>query len=256
MAASTSSIQPNSAGNRIWSSLNANITPTEAHSAAYDPVSNIVFTGTQDNGTGMQISPGDAVWGEFSGGDGGIVAVDTTSAAPNSIRYGGFTGLAAYRATFDPSNNFVSIAFPNYLITSGPGTGQTINQFDPNIQFYNPYVLNRVNPTRMLIGTATIYESMDKGDTVANLGFTGAFIGDGFGNSPLTYGGLNQNGSSNPGSFYVARSTIYHRSERRLPDRDPWLLPGHDGPGPGLGPEERGTHLRARHEQPGLGLAE
>ena len=209
---------PNSAGSRIWSSLNSNITPTEAHSAAYDPVSNVVFSGNQDTGTSIQNTPGGAIWNDFSQGDGGIVAVDATTAAPNSIRYGRFTGLAAYRATFDPSNNFVSIAFPNYLITSGPGTGQTINQFDPNIQFYNPYVLNRVNPTRMLIGTSTIYESLNQGDTVANLGFTGASIGDGFGNSPLTYGGLNQNGSSNPGSFYVGRgSTIYHRSSDGSP---------------------------------------
>ena len=63
-----------------------------------------------------------------------------------------------------------------------------------------------------LNGTANIYESLNKGDSVANLGFTSAFIGNVFANSPLTYGGLNANDTSNPGSFYVgAGSTIYHR---------------------------------------------
>jgi hypothetical protein len=85
---------------------------------------------------------------------------------------------------------------------------------DTNVQFYNPYMLNRIDPTRMIIGTADIYESTNQGDTLTDLsGFTGSFIGDGLGNSPISYGGLNANGTPNPGAFFVAAgATIYHRT--------------------------------------------
>src|SRR5207253_2533002 len=76
-----------------------------------------------------------------------------------------------------------------------------------------PYVLNRVNPSRILLGTANIYESSNRGDTAADLGFAGDSIGDGFGNSPISYGGLNANGTPNPGAFFVgAGFTLYHRA--------------------------------------------
>jgi hypothetical protein len=208
--------QPTSSA-RFWSSLNGTgLIPTEAHSAAFDPVSNIYFAGTQDTGTTIQTATGASTWNDVIQGDGGNVQVDadTTAHPGQSIRYIGFTGLPADRVTYNAANGLVSATALNFTITSGPNAGQTINATDPNIQFYNPYVLNRVAPTRMLIGTANIYESMDQGNTVANFGFTGNFIGDGLGNSPLTYGGRNGDGTLNPGSFYVgAGTTLFHRSQ-------------------------------------------
>jgi hypothetical protein len=95
-------------------------------------------------------------------------------------------------------------------ITSGPGTGLNLFAFDPNIQFYNPYTLNRIDPSRMLIGTANIYESRDRGDTLANLIFTGKFI------TSLSYGGRLY-GVPKPDAFYVGtaftgRPLILHRA--------------------------------------------
>jgi len=72
-------------------------------------------------------------------------------------------------------------------------------------------VLNAINPSRMLIGTANIYESMNRGDSLTNLSFTGFFIGDQIGASPMAYGGR-LNGIPNPDVFYVgAGATIRHR---------------------------------------------
>ena len=100
-----------------------------------------------------------------------------------------------------------------FNITSGPGTGQTINEYDKTVQFYNPYELNRVNPARVLIGTTYIYESKNMGDSIADLVNTESNVGDGESSNPVFYGGLNANGSSNPGSFYVGSgNAIYHRS--------------------------------------------
>src|SRR6266542_3665078 len=208
-------VSPNVAANRKWVSVNGNITTAEVHSVAYDPLSNITFGGTQDNGTPIQITPGSPTWNIFQGGDGGNVAVDSDQIAHpgTTIRYTSFQNFGSFRrSTWNASNSRVGAIIAVALnIISGPGTGRTLFQFDSNIQFYNPFVLNTINPRRMLVGTANIYESMNRGDSLANLGFTGSFIGDQIGASPMAYGGR-LNGIPNPDVFYVgAGSTIRHR---------------------------------------------
>jgi hypothetical protein len=186
---------------RRWVSLNGNVLPAEVHSADFDAVSGVVIAGTQDTGTTMQNEPSSLTWFEFLQGDGGVVAVDDTSTPGASIRYTSSQFLGFFnRSTWNAANIQVGAATPlGLLIVSGPGAGQTLFQFDPNIQFYNPYTLNRLDPTRMLIGTATIYESFDRGDTLDNLGFTGKFI------SSLSYGGR-LFGAPHPDTFYVGTS--------------------------------------------------
>lgn len=198
---------------RQWDSLNGNIGPAEMHSAAFDAVSKIAFGGTQDTGTTMQNAPGSPTSTDFLQGDGGVVGLDDTSAGGgSSIRYTSFNSFGFFnRSTWSPSNTLVSGPTPLGLqITSGPGTGQNLFASDPNIQFYNPYELNRIDPSRMLIGTASIYESRDRGDTLSNLLFTGKFI------TSLSYGGR-LNGVPKPDAFYVgtagpARPLILHRA--------------------------------------------
>ena len=191
----------NAAGGRRWTSLNGNLRSVEIHSATYDPVSKIIFAGTQDNGSPMQNAPGSFSATDFTSGDGGVVAVDTdqTTHPGLSIRYTSRQFFGFFnRSSWDAANNLVS--GPTQLrlrITSGSGSGRTLFQFDPNIQFFNPYVLNAIDPARMLIGTANIYESTDRGDSLANLGFTGQFI------SALAYGSR-LNGVSTPDVFYVS----------------------------------------------------
>ncbi len=205
----------NAAGMRQWSSVNGDIRPTELHSVAYDPLSNIVFGGTQDTGTTIQSAAGNFTWTELLQGDGGNVGVDSdqTAHVGTTIRYTSFQRFGFFnRTTWDATNTLVSGPTAVGLnITSGPGTGLTLFQFDPNIQFYQPFVLNAINPSRMLIGTANIYESMNRGDSLANLGFTGFFIGNTLGASPMAYGGL-LDAAPNPDMFYVgAGPTIRHR---------------------------------------------
>src|SRR5205085_1678512 len=87
----------------------------------------------------------------------------------------------------------------------------------PNIAGYQPFVLNAINPRRMLIGTENLYESLDQGDSLTDLGFTGAFVG-GFGTgaswsmgTPMAYGGR-LNGVANPDVFYAGSGAhVLHR---------------------------------------------
>jgi hypothetical protein len=218
-------VSPNSAGNRVWAAVVGNIRPNELHSAAFDPVSKVVFGGAQDTGTPIQSTPGSFTWNELDQGDGGVVAVDGQTALPNSLRYTTRPNFGCTRNPGDPSAQNVPVFFRttwtagNVRLDGFPlvglnvvGPGQNLCQFDANIQFYNPYVLNVVDPTRMLIGTQNIYESLNQGDSLTNLGAAGGQVGDNFSyGQPIAYGGR-LSGTNFPAVFYVgAGATIRHR---------------------------------------------
>jgi len=198
-----------------WVSLNGDLSVTEAHSAAFDPVTEIAFSGNQDTGTSVQPANESIKWKEVIAGDGAKVAVDCDQRAHhgNSIRYWSYPYLDSFnRAIYDDANNIVGHAVLGLEIISGPGTGNALREFDGNIQFYCPYALNRLEPKRMLIGTRYIYESSDYGDSLSNLGFVGS-VGDGLGNNPISYGGYDRNGTENPGAFFLgAGSDLFYRT--------------------------------------------
>jgi len=219
-------VNPNTAATRQWVPVVGNIRPTELHSVAFDPLSKVTFGGTQDNGTPIQPTQGSFTWGEFMGGDGGVVAVDAdqTAHAGTTLRYSTFTAFGCpapgnpspqntptfVRSTWGASNNFIVFNLVGLNITVGPGAGQNLCQFDPNLQFYNPYVLNAIDPSRMLIGTQHIYESLNRGDSLNDLGVAGGQVGDSYG-QPLAYG-ARLGGTNFPDVFYVgAGATILHR---------------------------------------------
>ncbi len=107
-------------------------------------------------------------------------------------------------------------------------------EFDKDsISFVQPYALNAIDPSRMLIATTYLYESFDRGDSLRNLG---CFTEDGFlpgalcptsgalnsganpyDGKPIVYGGR-RNDVGFPDMFYVGASSmptkkgaIFHR---------------------------------------------
>ncbi len=148
-----------------WFSLNSNLQVTEAHDTAFDPLSQIVITGNQDTGTSEQIFTGDVVWRALQNGDGGDVAVDAVSELGNaqSIRYSSFQFLSSLRRrTYDVNNIEINFEFPDFVVVDGRPFGG---------QFKTPFVLNQVNPERIVIGGAEgVYESLDRADTAAEIG--------------------------------------------------------------------------------------
>jgi hypothetical protein len=207
---------------RKWFSLNSDIKVTEAHSMAYDPLSKNFLCGTQDNGVSFQRTTGNFVWNQATQGDGGRVAADPDQAAHagNSLRYFSAQNFSNFsRGTYDATGVEIgNAAVAGLNITSGTGTGMRLGTcmgcFDgAGLQFIQPFVLNVINPARMLIGTGNIYESLDNGETLANLGPAGAPVGAGSstGSLPLAYGSR-LNGTAFPDVFYVgAGNTIVHR---------------------------------------------
>jgi hypothetical protein len=195
------------------------VASAEFHSIAYDPLSNIVFGGTQDNGTPIQSATGNISWNLQFGGDGGVVGIDASSGT-SSFRYYSSQNFGSFtRSEWDTSGKFVRSQLVALNITAGTGMGMTLSQFDPDIQFYQPFVLNAINPARMLIGTGNVlkgtgnlYESSNRGDSLTNLGSLGAPV-----NSQQGYGqamayGSRLAGLPVPDVFYVgAGATIFHR---------------------------------------------
>lgn len=205
-----------------WESMNGNLQITEFHSVDFDAISRVIMGGTQDVGTTVQSREGNSVWqqaplvpfnelGFFASaqGDGGVVQIDDSD--PNqSIRYGSAQNFFRFaRQTFNQSNTLLATEFPT-LIVQGTG-GQRIYAVDPP-QFYTPFVLNRVNPTQMVIGTQThVFESFNQGDTLVDLGAFGPI-------GALAYGGRRpdpiQAGAfiDNPAVLYVgAGANVFFR---------------------------------------------
>lgn len=202
---------------RKWSSLNGDIKVTEAHSSTYDPVSKNFMCGAQDNGVSFQRTAGNLVWVQAAQGDGGKVAADAdqTAHAGTSLRYYSTQNFGNFsRRTYDANGAQVgNTAFAGLMIMAGAGAGMTLMDFDKTVQFYQPYALNQIDPRRLLIGTSNIYESLDMGDNLNNLGAAGATVGDdtNTGSSPLAYGSR-LNGAAFPDVFYVgAGNKIIHR---------------------------------------------
>jgi hypothetical protein len=202
-------IDPNQAARRRWVSVIGNMRPTEFHSIAYDPLSKVVFGGTQDNGNAVQSLPGTPLWNDLTKGDGGGVAVDSDQLVHpgTTLRYTNAFELRGFiRTTWTSANNATLLQRVRLNVASGACAGRMLLACDKKIQFYNPYVLNAITESRMLIGTNTLYESPNGGDRlVALTGDTGSAI------SGLAYGGRRV-GLAYPGVIYAGDgTTILHR---------------------------------------------
>ncbi len=147
-----------------WKSKVGNMQITEIHDVAYDRVSNIIFAGTQDNGTVDQTSTGSLVWKTLFGKDGGDVAVDDTSVADESTRYIATQVFSEdfRRRRYDDMN----MEIDEVLISLTPdGSSDPIED-----QFVTPIALNPADQEALIMGGCnSVYESFDKGDNITKV---------------------------------------------------------------------------------------
>lgn len=163
-----------------WSSLIGNLRTTEFHAAGWDSNSRIAMGGAQDTGSPHQTTTGSFLWLSVSTADGGDVAVNDTGTPGISVRFSSNQFLGGFRRrTYDSSNTFLTQVFlPLTLV--GPSA--------PLLrQFYTPIEINNVAPTRLVIGGAnSVYESMDQGDTISEIG--PGIVANGTGPHSIAYG--------------------------------------------------------------------
>ncbi|WP_406696275.1 hypothetical protein V5E97_35330 [Singulisphaera sp. Ch08] len=185
----------------IWTSLNGNLQNTEIYAGglAYDPLNNILVGGAQDTGSSQQSAAGSTTWVTLNQADGSVI--QTAIVGGNSVRYSSSQTLGGSpggfrRRTYNGSNTLLSNVAVGLNVV---GLGNLFS-VDSGAQFLNPYELNAVDPTRMLIGTANgLYESFDQGDNLNKLdlgagvtpGFTRSLAYGGTGNAAVIYFGGN-----------------------------------------------------------------
>jgi len=145
-----------------WFSMNGDLQTTELHSAAWDPGTRTIIGGAQDTGTPQQLARLDFAWSSVSSGDGGVVAAGAS--AGFSTRYSSYNKLFDFRReVYDSAGVLQSRTSVPLVVLSG-GAGLVP-------YFYTPIALNRVTPSRLIIGAQnSVYESDDQGDTITEIG--------------------------------------------------------------------------------------
>ncbi len=193
-----------------WFSMNGSLQVFEYHSIAYDSLAHVVIGGAQDNGTARQNSAGSPIWTMLQGGDGADVAVDNTSFPGLSVVYYSSQNLGGFaRTTFDANG----VAVSNSLVGLNVISGASLQP-----QFVTPIKLNSLVPSRMVIaGANSVYESLDRGDTLTEIGPGVAGGNGGINGNAFAYGG-SAAGVANPEVLYVAgQSGIYVRTAAGVP---------------------------------------
>jgi photosystem II stability/assembly factor-like uncharacterized protein len=146
-----------------WRGLNGNLQVFETHNAAFDSNFNLYVAGSQDNGVTYQTSPGNTTWDTLFIGDGYDVQIDTSTPGTSLLYTGTFSGfpMRVQYGSGGPNSGTETVIAANVL-NGGPAFAS---------QFITWMAINRVNPSRILIGAHNVvYESFDRGDTVTSLG--------------------------------------------------------------------------------------
>jgi hypothetical protein len=188
----------NPGGSGDWGSLIGNLQVTEQHDIAYDSVSNVLFSGNQDNGIPVQAALGNVTWRLVSGGDGNDVGVAANRAAgggcsgvpPCSTRYWGYQNtVSAVRAVYDSANTLRGSSVPALTPLGGAPA--------PIGRFVTPLKVNPASPARVVAGANNgVYESTDDLDTVARISTSVVSVGSG---GAIAYGTV-----GNPDALYFA----------------------------------------------------
>jgi hypothetical protein len=137
-----------------WTDINGNLQLTEFISIALDPSNpDIAYGGSQDNGS--EKFTGTLGWTLIGGGDGGNIRVDPRHAATvYSTTYGG-DSVSLVRSDNGGVAGSWKLATTGISHTDAAGNG-----------FGNPlpYELDPSNPSRLVLGTNTVYISTTRGD--------------------------------------------------------------------------------------------
>ncbi len=140
-------------GSIHWTDLNGNLNITEFTGTALDPTTaTVAYGGSQDNGT--EKYTGATAWNLSFGGDGGFVRVNPTN------------HLNLYTENFGISLQRSTDGGATWTDVSGGITGTAPQDNNPigEASFYIPYVLDPTNPSRIVLGTTNINQSLNQGN--------------------------------------------------------------------------------------------
>ena len=172
-----------SSASPVWESAIGNLRVTEFLTIAYDRVHATVFGSAWDNSIPSQTTPNGQVWNvnELLFGDGCQVGVDNgtpgTSVHYSSQQYlfGAQRRVVSGSTTTTPLGLDIQVGPGSYLHYNFlEGDIYTDNDNDlGTVRFDQTFAVNKVDGTRMVIGTDYLYESFDRGDHFVSLGGIG-----------------------------------------------------------------------------------
>src|SRR5262245_20860382 len=151
-----------------WDSRNGNLRIAEVFSVGYDALNNVVFAGTQSNGSAEQFDQNHngtidlqerLLWRDFLAGDGNTQAagiIDLGAAGKHVLRYSMGSNFSSFiRREFDADGNKVS---EKDIQQSGGFLGD-LTRRDGSLTSFDriPFVLNRFDPWRVLMGKDGLY---------------------------------------------------------------------------------------------------
>ena len=207
-------LRHNPLGNGTWQGLNGNLSVFEPNVTAFDANSKLLAVAAQDNGISLQSAPGKPLFEPINGGDGVNVAINdkTLARAGLSAIYSTTQELGGLsRIIINAQGEVVGPAFGASIECNGEKCDVFTNAKDNN--FFAPFVLNRIDTTRIAIGGATdVYVTRDpltrikKAKTV-NLVLTD--LGTTAGPSIISYGTV-----GNPNALAVGASGISEQPEK------------------------------------------
>lgn len=139
----------------VWEGLNGNLSVYEIYGLAYDANSKRLIVSAQDTGSSMQSAPGAILYNQIGGGDG-------INAQVNDVTYGG-------ESLIYTSCQFLSCLTRTVVDSNGDPFGPTPSlsvQFNQpvvgaNQNFISPFVLNRIDPTRIALAGTDVYVTQD-----------------------------------------------------------------------------------------------
>jgi hypothetical protein len=196
--------QPASLTDQRWIDLNGNLGITQFYDVVLDPTNpGIAYGGSQDNGTDQ--SQNSLGWVQLQEGDGGNVRVDGSN--PQTI-YQEFYDVSLQRSD-DGGMTFTGISPP------GAQGGK----------FIEPFVLDPSDPSELLFGTDTLYESTDQGNTWTTVGTPGTS----FNASDATIDAIAVSGTGSNAILYVMAGDGIDTSQDNGTNWTHTAVPGYNG---------------------------
>jgi autotransporter-associated beta strand protein len=144
----------------VWQGLNGNLAAYEPYSVAFDAVSKRLIIAAQDNGNSIQSAPVNATFNQVNSGDGVNAAINDRTLANLSALYlsSQFFGSLS-RTIVDLQGNIVSpgsAGSVSVTCNGGAACGTATGAW-----FGSPFVLNKIDPTRIALGGAGVFLGRD-----------------------------------------------------------------------------------------------
>ena len=156
---------PHDAAKRRWQSVNGNLAVFEVNSISYDPIRDVYFVGTQDNGSLLQDEKDPILWHDILGGDGNttdvaIIRNEATGLVEEVRRYvmsntpkGFYVYKKDSKGRYPYGKLGVRIKEQSFADVYTFWDGKAEDSYMPV-----PYAVNAVNPDRIMLGRIGLYE--------------------------------------------------------------------------------------------------